>query len=116
MSKKIYKTSNEKINYNDYVGKFFQRDIESTTDRSVCEINSFDGKYFRVTEYYLTLGFSTKEINQKRLKDFVIMSNFKEITKEEFEIIKNLCLEPFVTVWDENDIPYYCRELRGKSK
>lgn len=116
MGKRVYKTYNGKIEYNKYIGRFFQRDMESTTEYCVCEINSFDGKYFRVTEYYLTLGSSTKEINQKKLKDFVVMSNFREITRKEFDTIKGLCLEPFVTIWDENDIPYYCRELKGGSQ
>ena len=94
-----------------YVGKFFERDTGSH-DYCVCEITGFNEKYFLVTEYYLTLGFSTKEINQKKIKEFVTAKNFREITKEQFNIVKKLCIEPFVTIWDENDVPYYCRELK----
>lgn len=116
MLQNICKTNESEINYNDYIGRYFQRDMGDSGDYSVCEINDFDGEYFRVTEYYLTLGASTKEINQRKLKDFVIAKNFKEITKEEFDVIKCLCIEPFVTIWNENEIPYHCREFKGESK
>ena len=54
-----YKTNNQ-IDYNKYVGRYFER-ITPNQDRIVFRIDSFDGKYFRVTQYLLTLGFSTKK-------------------------------------------------------
>ena len=98
--------------YNKYVGKYYKRIIDSNTQHCVLKIDGFDGKYFRVTEYYLTLGCSTKEINQRKLKEFVEKDNFKEITKEEFSTVVACCIEPFVTVYDEKEKPYYCRETK----
>ncbi len=95
--------------YDKFVGKFYKRNT-SNESYSVIKIEGYDGKYFITTKYYLTLGYSTKEINAKMQVSFVEKNNFEEITEEEFNTIKYLCIEPFVTIYDENDIPYYCRE------
>lgn len=98
--------------YKHYIGKYYER-VMNDGSYCVCRINSFDGKYFRVTEYYLTLGFSTKEINQRKSIKIINAPNFKEISKNRYDIIKFLCIEPFVTIYDENENPYYCREYKN---
>lgn len=97
----VYKLSDEKVDPQKYIGKFFKRDT-GNTDYCVCKITGFDENYFLVTEYYLTLGYSTKEVNQRKMHQFVIMSNFKEISKVEFETVEHLCVRPYVTIYDEN--------------
>lgn len=100
------------IDCNKYIGKYFKRITNDNTHHCVLKIDGFDGSYFRVTEYYLTLGYSTKEINQRKNKVFVEKDNFQEITKEEFNTVVACCIEPFVTIFDENEKPYYCRETQ----
>lgn len=109
-----YKTNNQ-IDYNKYVGRYFER-ITPDQDRIVFRIDSFDGKYFRVTQYLLTLGFSTKKVNQGMYTTFLERSNFKEITEAEFDLIKYLCIEPFVTIYDNNSNPIYYREYSNKRR
>ena len=59
------------------------------------------------------LGFSTLELQSKMLASFIEKDNFKEITKDEFDTISYLCIDPYVTQWNSNNEPKYYRIMRG---
>lgn len=94
-------------NYNEYIGKYYKRELGDSYyegETYVFKIIDFDGKHFIVNAYGLYLGFSTLEINE-RLIPFFDSKDFKEIAKDEYEIIKTLCIDPYVTEWNsENEL------------
>lgn len=101
-------------NYKDYIGRYFERKFETKDgDREVFKIENFDGEYFIVTQYGLYLGFSTLEINLKKLTSFIGKDNFKEILKDDYEAIAYLCLDPYVTDWSNGDTPKYYRIFKN---
>ena len=94
-------------NYNEYIGKYYKRELGDSYyegETYVFKIIDFDGKHFIVNAYGLYLGFSTLEINE-RLIPFFDSKDFKEIAKDEYELIKTLCIDPYVTEWNsENEL------------
>jgi len=91
--------------YEDYIGRHFKRKTDD--GHVVFKILGYDGKYFRAEHYYLTLGSSTKEINCRYQVSFLEADNFEEITEKEFSTIVSLCDRPYITRFDENDVPTY---------
>lgn len=100
--------------YNKYVGRYFERNLNrGDGEAEVFKIEKFDGEHFIVTEYGLHLGFSTLELNLKRLTSFIEKDNFKEITKDKYETITYLCIDPYVTDWADVNRPRYYRILKN---
>lgn len=101
-------------NFKRYIGRYFERDIGENSDRKeVFKIKRYDGKHFIVNMYGLNLDCSTLNINQKMRKSFITKDNFKEITKNEYDAIAYLCIDPYVTQWNSNNEPKYYRIMRG---
>lgn len=76
---------------NSIIGKYYKRnDLEKCETHIVLHVVGFDGKYYEVTQYSLSLGNSVKESNLKLNPDFYKKSNFIEIDKEEYEIFEYL--------------------------
>lgn len=101
-------------NFENYVGRYFERNLNREDgEAEVFKIEKFDGEYFVVTEYGLHLGFSTLELNLKKLITFLEKDNFKEITKDRYYAIAYLCIDPYVTQWDSNNEPKYYRIMKG---
>ena len=101
-------------NFENYVGRYFERELNREGgEAEVFKVEKFDGEHFIVTEYGLHLGFSTLELNLEKLITFLEKDNFKEITKDRYDTIACLCIDPYVTQWDSNDEPKYYRIMRG---
>lgn len=104
-------------NYNEYVGKYFERDLgRDNGEAEIYKVESFDGKHFVTTKYELHLGFSKLELNYKLLTSFIDKDNFKEITQNEYETVEYLCIDPYVTEWNNKDEPRYYRILKSNNK
>lgn len=84
--------------YTNFIGKYYKR-IVSYPYYCVFQINSYADGFFRVTEYFLMLGCSTKEENLQLNCSIIENSSFVEITKEEYNNIKFLCCHPLTTVY-----------------
>lgn len=101
-------------NFKRYIGRYFERDIGENSDRKeVFKIKRYDGKHFIVNMYGLNLDSSTLNINQKMRKSFITKDNFKEITKDRYDAIAYLCIDPYVIDWNSNNEPKYYRIMRG---
>ena len=101
-------------NFENYVGRYFERELNREDgEAEVFKVERFDGEHFIVTKYGLYLGFSTLELKSKMLASFIEKDNFKEITKDEFDTIAYLCIDPYVTQWNSNNEPKYYRIMRG---
>lgn len=75
----------------DVIGKYYKRDDQEKYGNYIAyHILNFNGKYYETTYYSLGLGVAIKENNLELQSDFYKAPNFKEITKEEFELIEYL--------------------------
>lgn len=73
------------------IGKYYKRDdLEKYGIYLAYHIIGFNGKYYESEHYSLDLGVAIKENDLELQSDFYNAPNFKEITKEEFELIKYL--------------------------
>ena len=90
-----------------------ENSTEKMGEAEVFKVESFDGEHFIVTKYGLYLGFSTLELKSKMLTSFIEKDIFKEITKDKFDTIACLCIDPYVTDWNSNNEPKYYRIMRG---
>lgn len=79
-------------NYNkSVIGKYYKRmDAEERGESLVFEIKGFNGKYYLSNSYEIRPGTGVKEVNRQLQPEFYLNSNFREITKDEFWIIKFL--------------------------
>lgn len=98
--------------FEDYIGRYYERKLpEEQPQEHVFKIKNFDGKYFSVQTYNLYLGFSTMEINLKMLPTFLEKEYFKEISKSDFELVENLCIDPYVADYTDNDENPKCYQI-----
>lgn len=75
----------------DIIGKYFKRDDQEKHGNYIAyHILNFNGKYYEATYYSLGLGTAIKENNLELQPEFYNAPNFKEITKNEFELIEYL--------------------------
>lgn len=73
------------------IGKYYKRnDLEKYGMYLVYHILRFNGRYYESEHYDLHIANSLKVNTLELQEDFYKSPNFKEITKEEFEIIKSL--------------------------
>lgn len=105
--------------FDEYVGRYFERILDgkrSESEKCVFRIDKFDGKSFVVTEFGLYLGYSTLQLNYKMRTSFVEKYNFREISQNEYETVEYLCVDPYVTEWNNKDEPRYYRILKSNNK
>lgn len=73
------------------IGKYYKRDdLEKDGMYLVYHVLRFDGRYYESEHYDLHIASSIKVNTLELQADFYKSPNFKEITKEEFEMVKRL--------------------------
>lgn len=92
---------NNMDNYEQYIGKYYKRDL-GQIEECVFKILGYKNGYFTTNMYRLDFGHSVWEINN-RLSPFFDSKNFSEITEEEYDRTKKLCIDPYVTEYDFED-------------